>query len=300
MRIAHLSDLHLCSKFKSENLLKLEKLIIEAIEKGAQHFVFTGDITDNANKEELINFKDVLIKFGIHNSKSSTVIIGNHDIFGGPQIASDVPKFPSQCLKVNYKEKVKNFVAILNSLFEDCIWINKDSLFPFAKVINDVALIGINTIDEYSLFKNPFASNGRIKKEQRKDLLKLLSLPQLKNKLKIILSHHHFYQNKEKSSSSEKSFWDQIENYTMKLKGKKKLLKLFSENDIKIVLHGHSHEVKQYKRKEMYFFNTGGGFEGDLSQMYIVNAFPFDISGELCQIDSNDVLIEKNIEVIAV
>lgn len=299
MRIAHISDLHLCSKYKPENIFKLEKLIYNAIDKGAQHFIFTGDITDNSNPNELINFKNILIQFGIYNTKYSTVIIGNHDIFGGPQIASDIPTFPSKCMNVDYKEKVKNFVSILDALFDDCLWIIKESYFPFAKIINDVALIGLNTIDKYSIFINPFASNGNVNKGQRNDMDKILSLPQVRQKLKIILSHHHFYHKLEKTSSPEDFLWDRIENYTMKLKGKKRLIKKFMENNVKIVLHGHSHEVKEYKRKGIHFFNAGGTFEGKLLQYFLINAFPFEISAELIQINYESQNLNKE-ELIAV
>lgn len=283
MRIAHLSDLHLCSLFKENNFLKLEKAILKGLELGVQHFVFTGDITDNANINELKKFKDLLKKLKIYNTNMSTLTIGNHDIFGGPQTASDVISFPSKCFKVDYNEKVKSFIDFFKELFENTITTDENFSFPFLKIVHDNALIIINSIDEYSRFKNPFASNGRIKKDARQKISKLLNHEKIKDKLKISVIHHHFYHKNENVSSSENNIWSKVENYTMKLRNKKKILKLFKENNVKIVLHGHSHEMKEYLRDNIHFFNSGGAFEGDAFRMFIINAFHFDLSYELIE-----------------
>ncbi len=290
MRIAHLSDLHLCSLFKENNFLKLEKAIVKGLELGAQHFVFTGDITDNANINELKKFKDLLKKLKIYNSNTSTLTIGNHDIFGGPQTASDVISFPSKCFKVDYNEKVKIFIDFFKELFEGAITSDENFSFPFLKIVNDNALIIINSIDEYSRFKNPFASNGRIRKDVRQKISKLLNHEKTKNKIKISVIHHHFYHKNEIVSSSENSLWSKVENYTMKLRNKKKILKLFKEHDVKIVLHGHSHEMKEYYRDNIHFFNSGGAFEGNALRMFIINAFNFDQSYELIE---NNIFVES-------
>ena len=72
------------------------------------------------------------------------------------------------------------------------------------------------------------------------------------------MAHHHFYKNNCESTSSYSTIWNKIEKYTMKLRGKKKLIKLFSNNNVKLVLHGHSHETKLYTRKGIDFVNAGG------------------------------------------
>ena len=295
MRIAHLSDLHLCSYFKENNFLKLEKAILKGLEYGVQHFVFSGDITDNASENELKKFKDLLKKLKIYESEKSTVTIGNHDIFGGPQTASDVINFPSKCLKVNYNDKVLSFVDFFKELFENTITIDNSSNFPFLKIVNDNALIIMNSIDEYSRFKNPFASNGKIRKDVREKISRLLNHEKAKDKLKISVIHHHFYHNNENVSSSENNIWTKVENYTMKLRNKKKILKLFKEHNVKIVLHGHSHEMKEYYRDGIHFFNSGGAFEGDAYKMFILNAFNFDISYELIK----EQLLQTNYEILA-
>lgn len=300
MRIAHISDLHICRKFKRRNISKLAGLIKQAINLGVQHFVFTGDIFDNASENDIKLFKQILIKFDLYKSNKTTLVVGNHDIFGGPQTANDVINFPSRCQNINYKEKVENFVGHFKELFEGAIHPDNDSLFPFAKEFRDVVLFGLNSIDQYSRFKNPFASNGKIDKPQRKFLNSLLSSTAYKEKIKIVLVHHHFYKNDQASKSSENNLWSKIENYTMKLRGKKKLLNIFQENDVKMVLHGHSHEMSEYFRKGIHFINSGGAMEGDDAQMFIIDAFPFDMDVSLVNIQGNKSFQEQQDSLIAV
>ncbi|KAF0153197.1 MAG: metallophosphoesterase [Ignavibacteria bacterium] len=281
MRIAHFSDLHLCSNFKKSNRNKIKEVLDHALENGAQHFVFTGDITDNAEEREFVYFRELLQSYNLLSSDKSTVIIGNHDIFGGPQTAQDVANFPFKCLNINYQERVSKFVSYFRELFENTIHPHEEIYFPFAKELKSVVLVGLNSIDEYSPFKNPFASNGKIGKIQRRIVENLLLLPKFKDKLKIVLVHHHFYHKSDISKSSESSLWSKIESFTMKLRGKKKLINLFEANDVSIVLHGHSHEMCEYFRKKIRFVNAGASMEGNEPSYFLIDAFPFDVSVSL-------------------
>ncbi len=302
MRIAHISDIHLCRIFKRRNISKLTALIKKAINHGAQHFVFTGDIFDNATEKDFNLFKQILIRHEIYKSEKTTLIIGNHDIFGGPQTASDVINFPSKCSLINYKEKVESFVNYFNELFEGVVRPDKNSLFPFAKEFKDIVLIGVNSIDQYSVFKNPFASNGKVDKQQRKSIDSLLSSYDQTQKVKIVMVHHHFYKNDHEARSSESNLWTKIENYTMKLRGKKKLLKMFNKNGVKMILHGHSHEMDQYYRNGICFLNAGGSMEEENARMFIIDAFPFDIDITLhsVPISSQKTVYDKSIIPVAV
>ncbi len=298
MRIAHLSDLHLCSNYKKSNIAKIKGLIEHALENGAQHFVFTGDISDNAEEKELLQFRDLLHSFNLLQSDKSSIVIGNHDIFGGPQTAQDVINFPFKCLNVNYPDKVAKFVSHFHELFENTIRPHEEMFFPFIKELKNIVLVGLNSIDEYSRFKNPFASNGRVSKTQRKVIANYLSLPKFADKVKIILVHHHFYHKSEVSTSSESTLWSKIENYTMKLRGKKKLLNLFSENNVKMVLHGHSHEMREYFREKIRFINAGACTEEKQPSYFMIDAFPFDISVNLLKLVSKDDEVIENEESI--
>jgi len=290
MRIAHLSDLHLCSKFKRENILKTNKLIRHALDKGAEHFVITGDISDNANSGDFNTFRNILRKFDLLRADKATVIIGNHDIFGGPQAASDIIKFPQKCINTDYNRKIYYFVNYFRELFEGTYRYNDEVFFPFVKVLDKVALIGLNTVDYYSRLKNPFASNGHVSKLQRKLFSQLLFSTDLKEKVKVVLAHHHFYRRNEIARSSEESLWGRIENYTMKLRDKKKLIKLFTQNNVKLVLHGHSHEMREYVREGISFLNAGASIDNNSvseAALFLVDVYPAAIQSELCFIQTN-------------
>lgn len=260
MKIFHISDLHLCKTYKRNNIIKTRELIKYFVENNLDHLVITGDISDNSNKEDWIILRKLLISYGIYNSDKVTVAIGNHDIFGGVQAATDILSFPAKCLQTDYFYKVRSFYDVFSDLFSNSFHINP-SIFPLVKIVDNIAFIIINTIDFYGRLLNPFASNGKVFYEDFKTIAKLLFDPTLKNKTKIILAHHHFYKNHVESTSSYGTIWNKIEKYTMKLRGKKKLIKLFAEGDVKYVLHGHSHELKIYERKNIIFSNAGASVD---------------------------------------
>jgi 3',5'-cyclic-AMP phosphodiesterase len=301
MRIAHISDLHLCGKYKKNNIERTEILIRHALENGVQHFVFTGDISDNADENDFIVFKEILRKYDLLNSDKTTIIIGNHDIFGGPQIAQDVLNFPSKCMLVDYRARVLLFMNHFKELFNSAVFQNEEMPYPFLKEFKEILLIGLNSIDHYSWFKNPFASNGKVSKPQIKALKQLLKTQEFKEKIKIVLIHHHFYKKDMIARSSQSSIWNKIENFTMKLRGKKELLKIFEEYNVKLILHGHSHDMADYYRKGIRCINAGGSIENESSDelgLYIIDAFPFDLSVTLSPVLLNQIDIVNKPELV--
>jgi 3',5'-cyclic AMP phosphodiesterase CpdA len=274
MKIAHISDLHLCGKFKRENIAKTKKLIKYALDRGADHFVFTGDISDNAQQNDFLILRKILQTYKLLSADKSTVIIGNHDIFGGVQTAQDILKFTDKCANTNFQEKVKKFYEYFEELFDNVFFADDENPFPFAKEIGNIILIGLNSIEKYSKLKNTFASNGYVSKHQRENLQKIFDANRFADKIKIIMVHHHFSKNDDEAKSSEKTLWNRIENYTMKLRRKKKLIKQFVKNDVKLVLHGHSHEFKEYCRKGIKFINAGASVDNqieDESGLYLID-----------------------------
>ncbi|MDZ7766293.1 MAG: metallophosphoesterase [Melioribacteraceae bacterium] len=226
MRLAHLSDIHLNTFFKKSNIIKTKKLLKLALEKDCDHLVITGDISDNSEKKDYIIFKKILKSFDLLDSSKTSIIIGNHDIFGGVQTALDVVNFPAKCLTTNYEKKVDEFVRHFEELFENCYFPINSKIFPYSKMIDKIQLIGLNTIDYYSRIRNPFASNGKIYKDQLKGIKQIFSNKEFNPKHRVVLAHHHFYKNNEEATSSN-AVWNKIESYTLKLRGKKNLLKLF-------------------------------------------------------------------------
>ena len=293
MKIAHISDLHLSRIFKRHNIRKTKRLIKYCIELGFDHLVITGDISDNCDEKDFLILRNILRNFNLLDSKKVSITIGNHDIFGGVQTAIDIVNFPSRCLKTNYEEKVKTFVNHFKELFEGAIFPNPNKEFPYAKIIDDVSIIGINSIDTYSRIKNPFASNGKVYSEDFQTVKALLEFETIKDKRKIIAIHHHFYKNLIEATSSQSHIWNRIEGYTLKLRGKKKLIKLFKENNIDVVLHGHSHEVKEYFRKGIRFINAGATIDNNSpaqAHVFFINLLKDRISVQLKSLPESVIL----------
>ncbi|MBI9071310.1 MAG: metallophosphoesterase [Melioribacteraceae bacterium] len=280
MRIAHISDLHISLFYKKENVYKTQKAFENILNQDVDHIIITGDISDNAEWKEFLVFRNILKNLDLLDSKKTTLIIGNHDIFGGVRTAEDVISFPSKCRNINYEEAILRFTNYYIELFDDVKFLNPKSFFPFIKTIDEYCILGINSIDKYSTFRNPFASNGYIADNQFKLIKEKLKLNEYKDSNIIAAVHHHFYKANEETTSSASRLWDNIEKFTMKLRKKKRIIKLFSENNINLVLHGHSHEMKTYKRKEIQFVNAGASIDNKLhnASYYLIDLVDNDFT----------------------
>ncbi len=260
MLLGHISDLHFTSFFKNNNLSSLKYALDYLISSHVEHIIITGDLTDNAQYEDFNTIRNVFKEFGILRSDRLSLVIGNHDIFGGVQTAEDIFNFNTKCKNTDYEKKVNEFYSIYKECFDNCFYLSKN-VFPYAKILDDTLLVGMNSIAPFSNFNNPFASNGIVDDKQFDEVTKIFEEnSSIKNK--IILIHHHFNKikvNKEKSGV----LWQKIEKRTMKLNGKKRMFNLFNEHSIDAVLHGHYHECSEYHRKNIRFVNSGGSFKGE-------------------------------------
>ncbi len=269
MRIAHLSDFHFTTFFKKSNLDVIHYLLKYAVRNNADHIVITGDLTDNADHTDFLILRRLFEKLGLLNSQKLSLIIGNHDIFGGVQTAEDIFTFPGKCRTVDFNKQVKQFYKFFKETFENCAYLSVN-IFPYAKIVNGVLLLGMNSIAGYSTTKNIFASNGSVNLEQLNETIRILERYNNIVSRKIILIHHHFNKIKINNNNSFGSFWQNIEKQTMKLRKKKRLLNLFKIFDVDLVLHGHLHETMEYKRKGIRFLNAGGSLKGpDANEMKI-------------------------------
>ena len=256
MKIVHISDLHIDAEYKRTNFIKSIQLFEYAADIGFDHMIISGDLTENAERSAFELTRETLKKFGLLNTGKLTLVTGNHDIFGGVHLAEDVLNFPKKCRTTNYKNKVSEFNYYFSEAFEKTRKY-RDNVYPFIKEFDSLVIIGINTIAEYSVFKNPFASNGAVNEEQLAAFEYLLENKNYEDKLKIVIAHHHFCKDA-LEGSNESTVWQKIERQTMKLRNKKRIIKLFAKHDIKLVLHGHLHETTGYKRKGIKFLNAGG------------------------------------------
>ena len=259
MRIAHLSDLHLSPDHYPERTDAFYEILQKCRSLKTDHIVITGDITNQARPKEFAHARSILNEFGLLDPEKLTVTIGNHDIFGGPYYAEDVLSFPGFCKKTDYNAKVKEFYSTFRESFEGCKYVSSTSIFPFVKMVKDVALVGINSVAQWNSWTNPLGSNGDVEKQQLKKLNEIFSGDMLKGKTILVLIHHHFNKlEAKKAAGNLERLWHTIESNTMKLWKKKKLLKLFNTMRVGKVLHGHMHQHDEYSRKKIEFLNAGG------------------------------------------
>jgi predicted phosphodiesterase len=241
----------------------------EIAESKVDHLIVTGDITDNASEKDLERFRRLLIKYNFMDGKKLSIIAGNHDIFGGVQKAEDIFNFPEKCNSTNYNERLDTFLSYFPEAFNNCYYISPKKFFPFLKKIDDTLIIGVNSIAGYSRITNPFGSNGVVDATQFGELYEILRNNNNYVSHKILITHHHFNKLKSSTKSTFGTIWSGIEKQTMKLRGKKRLFKLFNEVGVEIVLHGHVHESKEYHRKGIRFLNAGASIKNNKDYLHI-------------------------------
>ncbi len=262
MKILHISDLHISKKLKFKNIHFLKKIITYFHDKKMDHLIITGDLTDNAEKNDFKLLRHIFKDFGILDRNKLSIVIGNHDIFGGIETAEDIINFPKKCIKTNYKQKMREFYSAFIECFEDCLFPVDSEHYPYAKDLGKVVLIGLNSIAKYSRLRNAFASNGKVSRAQFESLKKIFEEESFRDKRKIVMIHHHFTKYYKKYEHKN-SIWANVEKFTLKLRGKKKIINLLADNKVDLVLHGHLHESLEYFKDGLRFMNAGGSIDNN-------------------------------------
>ncbi|MBN2012082.1 metallophosphoesterase [candidate division KSB1 bacterium] len=271
MKIAHLSDLHISPLSRPENSDITRRLLNYALEEGVEHIVVTGDLTDLARPDDFWEARKIFNDYGLLNPSKLTVIIGNHDIFGGVHLARDLIKYPTQCDAVNYNRKVHEFKSYFLETFENIYVADSAVIFPFIKPVGDLMFIGVNSIAQYSKLRNLFAAKGRIYKSQLTDLETLLKKYGHDAKKRILLIHHHFNKQADTQFSSRQPMLKRIELHANRLQYKRKLYRLMRKHNIDLTLHGHEHLSHQYNQRGFHFMNSGGCVDKIKPRQLIVN-----------------------------
>lgn len=249
-KIAHISDLHICFKDDNKNGEKLVEILKEIESRKCDHVVITGDLVDNPVLKDNLYVKEILSHFNLMDKMKLSVVPGNHDVFGGAPSGINFFTFPSICENTNYKENVNNFIEVFRESFPE------NTSFPYLKNLDNLALIGINSVDKWSLDKNVEGSNGRINDDEYEQLKNILSSSEIKDKFKIILIHHYFSDLKNDEGYPKHNLWLKSVDWKMKLYGKKKLTDLFKKHKVNLVLHGHSHVNQIYNIKGVTYLNS--------------------------------------------
>lgn len=268
MEIAHISDLHICVRHKPRNTERAEKLIRLISERSTDHLIISGDISQNSHTEDFEVMRQILEKYDFLSPEKTSMVIGNHDIYGGVHLAEDIITFPTKCTNVNFQERVNRFTSFYSEIFYGTIRKSEDSYFPYVKVLDEFILIGLNSNAKYSKISNIAASNGKIESEDFEFLNDVLQQSEFRYKKKLLTLHHHVEENLEKFDNN---LWNRFERYTMKLRGKKRLLKFLINNKIDLVLHGHVHQNYSYQQKGIHFLNGGASTENELDKDMRIN-----------------------------
>jgi 3',5'-cyclic AMP phosphodiesterase CpdA len=256
--IAHISDLHLSPEFRRTNIRRTKRVLEQLPALGVHHLVITGDIAANAEKKDFVLARTLLRNYGWLDGKSLSLVIGNHDVYGGVHHAEDIFTFPKQCKHTDVKRKVSEFYDHFHEAFAGCSFGAAGSPFPFVKHVHGTAIIGMNSVAPYSRVKNPIGSNGHVSADERAAVKRQLQEEARASRRKVALVHHHFYKQESSASGAVHSLWNAIEVQTMKLRGKKELLELYAEGGVDLVMHGHMHENREYHRKGIRCLNGGG------------------------------------------
>ncbi|MEO8665343.1 MAG: metallophosphoesterase [Ignavibacteria bacterium] len=249
-KIAHISDLHVSYMDDDGHGNNMIELLSDIRERGCDHVLVTGDIAENPNIQDLLYVRELFSHFDLLDSSKMSVIPGNHDIFGGAPKGPDFFRFAMMCKKIDYDEKVDQFIDVFKETFPS------NNSFPYLKIINNIAIVGINSIDKWSVKKNPEGSNGRIGENDFEKIKLILTSQYVKNKNIIVLIHHHFNKPWKNDLYPAHSLWLQVINYKMKLYGKKKLTSLFRKYKVNLVLHGHTHINEIYNFKKNSVINS--------------------------------------------
>ncbi len=260
--IAHIADLHLSGEHKRFTIRRVRALLDAIARRDVEHVVVAGDIAANADPKDFEIARRLFKNAGLLDPRRLTVVIGNHDIYGGVHHAEDILTFPRRCKETQYGKKVKEFRAYFADAFEGCQFATDGKTFPFAKVLGDTALIGVNSVARYSSVKNPVGSNGAVDDLEFQKIGDLLKDSRVRDKRKIVIVHHHFHKMSAGPEGTLESVWGAIERQTMKLRGKSRLFDLFKDHGVTMVLHGHVHLSFSYERKDLRFANAGGSVFG--------------------------------------
>ena len=249
-KIAHISDLHLCFNDNNKYGEKLIELLKDIKSRNCDHIAVTGDLVENPELKDLQYLKEIFSHFDLLDSAKLSLIPGNHDIFGGAPSGMNFFTFPTICKNTIYADNERNFIEAFNESFPE------RSAFPYLKLIDNIALIGINSVDKWTFEKNVEGSNGRVSKESFNDIKDILSSAETKGKHKIVLIHHYFNDLDDDNGYPLHNLWLRSVDWKMKLYGKKKLIGLFKKHKVNLVLHGHSHINQIYNIKGVTYLNS--------------------------------------------
>lgn len=214
-RIIHLSDLH--TGYKKQNLTARFESIVDSIifvKEPAEDYVIviTGDLVEKAtNPQNHEQVKKYLDKLQEHHF---TILLapGNHDYGTGTRAR---------------KKYMKRYKALF---FGD-----ENFEFPKLDIIENIAFIGLDSMEEELNTFDKLGANGELGKQQRERLDNLLNTVDVKQcDYRIIYLHHHPFDP-----------W-----FLHELKDSKELGEILQKHEnVDAILFGHNHHFRKWNGK---------------------------------------------------
>ena len=185
------------------------------------HIAVTGDLTQLGLPAEFQKAKEFLSDLGAPSEV--TVIPGNHDAY----VAAALEK--GLCHWVEY-------IASDQQKSTGSLPVSGGALFPNLRIRGSVALIGVSTARPCSIF----LAVGRLGKEQRQRLKKILIETGRKGLFRVILIHHPPVNG--------------VVSWRKRLTDAEAFRAIVQQHGAELILHGHAHRLSQTR------LNTPGGY----------------------------------------
>ncbi len=258
MKIAHLSDLHVNAARPGKRLDDVQRLLNEALETGADHFIITGDLSHTGRAEDLWMLREVFSAYDLLDATRLSVVVGNHDIYGTVATPGEVLAFPRRCATVDVKTAVASFYETFEETLHGAHFALHGDRSVYAKPVGSAVIVGVNSVGGYSPVANPFGSKGAIEGSRREALQEVLSSYLYRDRVRIVAMHHHLGRCAWSDTTRNRSTLHKLERHAGRLKEKRHIVRLFRSHDVRLVLHGHLHESCFYQRHGQACMNGGG------------------------------------------
>ena len=198
---------HTSNRKKIHDIENLKMIFHDILKNPNGHTILTGDIVNLSLRSEFESASDFLGSY--FPKEKLSIIPGNHDNY----------------VKCNYEDSM----YMLRRYTSDNSDHRQGSLFPYLKLINDIAIVGIST----AVTSPPLMSWGRVSEIQLNAITEILHSLSKDNYFIILLLHHPLH---------EFGF--------LNFKGllnKNSLIKILNDFNINLILHGHLHTESQKK-----------------------------------------------------
>lgn len=281
-KLGHISDIHISRQYYRERIKSLKVLLREMKNDGVDHLIVSGDIVSTADENDYYLTREIFSSAGFLSAERLTVVPGNHDIFGGPHRAVDIVSFPQHIRTVDYMKHLSLFQNAFAETFDSVHCLSTTGLFPFIKIVHKFAILGLNSISPWSLWKNVFGTNGAIDENHYEALTNPRVREFLKDKIPIVVLHHQFNEIASEEYNKNNGIWLRVESKTMRMRKRRKLLRLFEVLGVRYVFHGHIHRNELYKQKGILFANGAGAVCDDPVRFLKYNLLEY--SDEVCSI----------------